>query len=59
MASTITFRPAINLDGNHTRVLVNQDAAVDPSRFGDRVGNYLGFDEQRAVDAALRLVLAL
>jgi mRNA interferase MazF len=39
-------------------VLVEQTAAVDPSRLGDRAG-HLSFDELRRVDAALRLVLAL
>ncbi len=57
-ARPATFRPAIDLDGTPTRVLVEQTSAVDPSRLGDRVGR-LGFDELRAVDAALRLVLAL
>ncbi len=57
-ARPATFRPAIDLDGTPTRVLAEQTSAVDPSRLGDRVGR-LGFDELRAVDAALRLVLAL
>ena len=57
-ARPATFRPAIDVDGTLTRVLVEQAAAVDPSRLGHRVG-HLGFDELRAVDAALRLVLAL
>ncbi len=57
-ARPATFRPAIDLDGTHTRVLVEQTSAVDPSRLGDRVG-HLAFNELRAVDAALRLVLAL
>lgn len=57
-ARSATFRPAISIDGTPTRVLVEQTSAVDPSRLGERVG-HLGFDELRAVDAALRLVLAL
>lgn len=57
-ARPATFRPAIDLNGTPTHVLVEQTSAVDPSRLGDRVG-HLGFDELRAVDAALRLVLAL
>lgn len=57
-ARPATFRPAIDLDGTPTRVLVEQTSAVDPSRLSDRVGR-LGFDELRAVDAALRLVLSL
>jgi mRNA interferase MazF len=35
-----------------------QTSAIDPSRLGERVG-HLSFDELRAVDAALRLVLSL
>ncbi|MGY4642231.1 type II toxin-antitoxin system PemK/MazF family toxin [Cellulomonas sp. URHB0016] len=55
-ARDATFRPAVQVDGERTLVLVEQTSAVDPSRLGDRVGN-LRFDELRAVDAALRLVL--
>ncbi|MFT3716239.1 MAG: type II toxin-antitoxin system PemK/MazF family toxin [Gordonia sp. (in: high G+C Gram-positive bacteria)] len=57
-ARAATFRPAVDVAGSSTRVLVEQTAAVDPRRLGERVGR-LGFDELRAVDAALRLVLAL
>ncbi|NLG54544.1 MAG: type II toxin-antitoxin system PemK/MazF family toxin [Rhodococcus sp.] len=57
-ANEATFRPIIEFDGITTRVLVEQTAAIDPSRLGDRVG-HLSFDELRSVDAALRLVLAL
>ncbi|MFT4260461.1 type II toxin-antitoxin system PemK/MazF family toxin [Microbacterium sp.] len=57
-ARSATFRPVVNVNGTPTRVLVEQTAAVDPRRLGDKVG-HLGFDELRAVDAALRLVLAL
>jgi mRNA interferase MazF len=57
-ARPATFRPTIELDGTATRVLVEQTSSIDPSRLGDRVG-HLSFDELRAVDAALRLVLAL
>jgi mRNA interferase MazF len=57
-AAPASFRPEIVLDGIRTRVLVEQTAAVDPSRLGQRVG-HLGFDELRHVDAALRLVLEL
>jgi len=57
-ARPATFRPAIQVNGSDTLVLVEQTTAVDPSRLGDLVG-HLGFDELRAVDAALRLVLAL
>ncbi len=41
-----------------TRVLVEQTAAVDPGRLGDRVG-HLTLDELRHVEAALRLLLDL
>lgn len=57
-ARPATFRPRIEIDGTPTRVLVEQTTAVDPSRLGDQVG-HLGFDQLRAVDAALRLVLSL
>lgn len=57
-ARAATFRPRIEIDGAVTRVLVEQASAVDPSRLGECVG-HLGFDEMRAVDAALRLVLEL
>ena len=57
-AREATFRPTIEIDGRETRVLAEQTSAVDPTRLGDRVG-HLGFDELRAVDAALRLVLSI
>jgi mRNA interferase MazF len=57
-ARPATFRPSVEIDGTRTLVLVEQASAVDPSRLGDHVG-HLGFDELRAVDAALRLVLSL
>lgn len=57
-ARPATFRPAVEVNGTTTRVLVEQTSAVDPSRLGGHVGN-LRFDELRAVDAALRLVLSL
>lgn len=57
-ARPATFRPRIAIDGTPTRVLVEQTTAVAPSRLGDQVG-HLGFDQLRAVDAALRLVLSL
>jgi mRNA interferase MazF len=57
-ARPATFRPEVQISGRATRVLVEQTAAVDPSRLGDRAG-HLSFDELRRVDAALRLVLAL
>jgi mRNA interferase MazF len=57
-ARAASFRPEIDIDGRATRVLVEQTAAVDPTRLGDRVG-HLAFDELRRVEAALRLVLEL
>lgn len=57
-ARAASFRPEILLDGVGTRVLVEQTAAVDPTRLGEQVG-HLGFDELRQVDAALRIVLEL
>jgi mRNA interferase MazF len=57
-ARAASFRPEIILDGMPTRVLVEQTVAVDPTRLGEQVG-YLGFDEVRQVDAALRIVLEL
>ena len=44
--------------GRSTRVLVEQTAAVDPSRLGAREGQ-LTLAEMQQVDAALRLVLAI
>ena len=57
-ARPATFRPAVEVNGDETLVLAEQTSAVDPGRLGERVG-HLGFDELRAVDAALRLVLNL
>lgn len=57
-ARAATFRPEVEIHGRRTRVLAEQVSAVDPSRLGERVG-HLGFDELRAVDAALRLVMSL
>jgi len=57
-ARAASFRPEIVLEGTTTRVLVEQSAAVDPSRLGEHVGQ-LSFDELRQVDAALRLVFEL
>jgi len=57
-ARPATFRPTVEVNGDETLVLAEQTSAVDPSRLGERVG-HLEFDELRAVDAALRLVLSL
>jgi mRNA interferase MazF len=57
-AAPATFRPEIALAGDVTRVLVEQLRAVDVSRLGEHVGR-LTANEQRAVDEALEVVLAL
>ena len=57
-ARAASFRPEVEIDGQVTRVLAEQTAAVDPGRLGNRVG-YLSLEEMRRVDAALRIVLAL
>jgi mRNA interferase MazF len=46
------------IDGEVTRVLVEQAAAVDPSRLGGYAG-VASADEVAAIDEALRLVLDL
>jgi mRNA interferase MazF len=51
-------RPTITLEGNETRVLVEQTTVVDPQRLG-RSGGRLDAGELRAVDDALMLVLGL
>lgn len=53
-----TFRPAIEIDGTLTRVLVEQTAVVDPQRLGTSAGR-LDSAELRAVDEALALVFGL
>lgn len=57
-ARPATFRPTINLDGDETRILVEQTTVVDPARLGRSAGR-LDSDELRAVDEALALVLGL
>lgn len=53
-----TFRPTIEIEGEETRVLVEQTTVVDPQRLGRSAGR-LDADELRAVDEALALVLAI
>lgn len=53
-----TFRPQVEVAGERTCVLVEQLRTVDVSRLGRLVG-HLTRDDQRAVDRALELVLAL
>jgi mRNA interferase MazF len=57
-ARPATFRPAIEIDGTETRVLVEQTTVVDPQRLGRSAGR-LEAGELRAVDEALALVLGL
>jgi mRNA interferase MazF len=57
-AAAATFRPAIEVRGEETRVLVEQTTVVDPQRLGRTVGR-LEAGEMRAVDEALALVLGL
>ena len=53
-----SFRPTITLDGEETRVLVEQTTVVDPQRLGGSAGR-LEASELRSVDEALMLVLCL
>lgn len=57
-ARPASFRPEIEVNGQPTRLLVEQARAVDRSRLGEAIG-HLSFDELRTVEAALRLMLAL
>ncbi len=57
-ARPASFRPIIDLDGDQTRVLVEQTTVVDPQHLGRSAGR-LEATELRAVDDALRLVLGL
>ncbi|MGZ4201459.1 MAG: type II toxin-antitoxin system PemK/MazF family toxin [Thermoleophilaceae bacterium] len=57
-ARPASFRPAITLQGEETRVLVEQTTVVDPQRLGRSAGR-LDAAELRAVDEALMLVLGL
>lgn len=57
-ARAASFRPEIDLDGQTTRVLVEQLGAVDASRLGELCG-HLSPEEQWGVDEALTTVLGL
>jgi mRNA interferase MazF len=57
-AKPASFRPEIEVDGEATRVLVEQVGAVDVTRLGDLAGR-LAAEEQWGVDAALLTVLGL
>ena len=57
-ARPATFRPVISVDGEDTRVLVEQTTVVDPRRLGRSAGR-LEVSELLAVDEALALILGL
>ena len=57
-ALAASFRPAVQIQGHETRVLVEQTTVVDPQRLGRHCG-HLTASETRAVDEALTLVLDL
>ena len=57
-ARPASFRPAITLVGDETRVLVEQTTVVDPERLGRSAGR-LDAHELRAVDEALLLLFGL
>ena len=53
-----SFRPAIDLAGQQTRVLLEQTTAVTTDRLGDSCGR-LSAQETRALDDALSVVFGL
>lgn len=57
-ARPASFRPAVEVGGGSTRVLVEQVGAVDAQRLGRRVG-VLSVEELWSVDDALLTVLGL
>jgi mRNA interferase MazF len=57
-AQPASFRPEVEIDGQRTRVLVEQLGAIDPSRLGKSRG-LLAFGELRDVDRALAVVVGL
>lgn len=57
-ARPASFRPEVDVDGQSTRVLVEQLGAVDASRLGDLRG-HLSPEELWGVDEALATVLGL
>ncbi|MCB1255480.1 MAG: type II toxin-antitoxin system PemK/MazF family toxin [Microthrixaceae bacterium] len=57
-ARSASFRPEIEIDGQRTRVLVEQVGAVDASRLGDRTGHVTP-EELWGIDEALSTVLGL
>lgn len=57
-AAAATFRPEVQIDGQTTRVLIEQLRAVDLERLDELTGR-LSVSEQRAVDESLELVFGL
>jgi mRNA interferase MazF len=57
-ARAASFRPEITLDGQVTRILVEQTTVVDPQRLGRSAGR-LDVRELRSDDEALMPVLGL
>lgn len=57
-ARAASFRPEIDVDGESSRVLVEQIGAVDASRLGELSG-HLSREELWGVDEALTTVLGL
>jgi mRNA interferase MazF len=57
-APLASFHPEISLEGEPTRVLCEMVGAIDARNLGHQVA-HLGYDELRAVDDALSLVLDL
>lgn len=57
-ARPASFRPEVEVDGDVTRVLVEQLGAVDVQRLGKRIG-HLAVEEIWSLDDALATVLGL
>jgi mRNA interferase MazF len=57
-ARPATFRPAVEVEGRTTRVLVEQVGAVDVTRLGQLAG-HLAPEEMWGIDEALLVVLGL
>jgi mRNA interferase MazF len=57
-ARPASFRPEIEVEGNTTKVLVEQMGAVDMDRLGELAG-HLTSEEQWGVDTAILTVLGL
>lgn len=58
-ARPTSYRPEVTVDGERSRVLVEQLQAVDPERrFGQHVGR-LTAEERESLDDAVRLVVGL